>query len=256
MKISKVWFQRTAVFAEVLCMSILSAASQNQMTDSGFGFGKWIYDNTVFPYRKTIITVVDTQQKPALVVYLHGGPKRGSDNVSQMTEEAIYIIADYLRRNRIHSVMIVPQCPDSLTWGARTNEAIKALIDKYVEEDKVDVNRIYLLGGSMGGTGTWLMTAAYPHLFAAVMPVAGNPETADAGLVAYTPVCTVMGSDDNLMTIPRVSTFVKQLQERGGEVLFDIEQGWSHVKICTGSYTDTRLDWIFGHKRLKHGEYY
>lgn len=134
MKISKVWFQRTAVFAAVLCMSILSAASQNQMT-----------------------------------------------------EEAIYIIADYLRRNRIHSVMIVPQCPDSLTWGARTNEAIKALIDKYVEEDKVDVNRIYLLGGSMGGTGTWLMTAAYPHLFAAVMPVAGNPETADAGLVAYTP---------------------------------------------------------------------
>ena len=108
----------------------------------------------------------------------------------------------------------------------------------------------------MGGTGTWLMTAAYPHLFAAVMPVAGNPETADAGLVAYTPVCTVMGSDDNLMTIPRVSTFVKQLQERGGEVLFDIEQGWSHVKTCTGSYTDTRLDWIFGHKRLKHGEYY
>lgn len=50
MKISKVWFQKTAVFAAVLCMSILSAASQNQMTDSGFGFDKWIYDNTVFPY--------------------------------------------------------------------------------------------------------------------------------------------------------------------------------------------------------------
>lgn len=33
MKISKVWLQRTAVFAAVLCMSILSAASQNQMTE-------------------------------------------------------------------------------------------------------------------------------------------------------------------------------------------------------------------------------
>ena len=129
MKISKVWLLRIAIFITVFYISILSAASQNQMTDSCFGFDKWIYNNTVFPYRKTVITADDTQQKPALVIYLHGGPKRGSDNVSQMTEEAIYIIADYLRRNRIHSVMIVPQCPDSLTWGARTNEAIKALID-------------------------------------------------------------------------------------------------------------------------------
>ena len=67
-----------------------------------------------------------------------------------------------------------------------------------------------------------------------------------------TPVYTVMGSDDNLMTIPRVSTFMEQLQERGGEVLFDTEQGWSHVKTCTDSYTDKRLDWILGPKRLKY----
>lgn len=252
MKITKVWLQGIAIFIVIFCMSILSAASQNQITDSCFGFDKWVYDNTIFPYRKTIITVDDMQQKPALVIYLHGGLKRGSDNTNQMTEEAIYIITDYLRRNRIHTVIIVPQCPDSLTWGVKTNEALKALIDEYVEKDKVDENRIYLFGGSMGGTGTWLMTSAYPRLFAAVMPVAGNPETADVDLVAYTPVYTVMGSDDNLMTIPRVSTIVEKLQERGGKILFDIEHGWSHVKTCIDSYTDARLDWIFGHKRLNH----
>lgn len=229
-----------------------SAASQNQTTDFSFGFHEWVYDNTVFPYREAVIVADGGYSKPALVVYLHGGPKRGSDNVSQMTEEAIYTIADYLRRNRRNAVMIVPQCPDSLTWGVRTNEAIKALIDEYVEKDKIDADYIYLLGGSMGGTGTWLMTSAYPHLFAAVMPVAGNPETADADLVAITPVYTVMGTDDNLMTIPRVGTFMEQLKIRGGEALLDIEEGWSHVKTCTDSYTDKRLDWIFGHKCLKH----
>lgn len=235
-----------------LCVNVFSAASQNQMTEFNFGFDTWVYNHAVFPYREAVIAANDGCSKPALVVYLHGGPKRGSDNVSQMKEEAIYTIADYLLRNGRNAVMIVPQCPDSLTWGVRTNEAIKALIDEYVEKDKIDADYIYLLGGSMGGTGTWLMTSAYPHLFAAVMPVAGNPETADADLVAITPVYTVMGTDDNLMTIPRVGTFMEQLKIRGGEALLDIEEGWSHVKTCTDSYTDKRLDWIFGHKCLKH----
>lgn len=252
MKSWKIRLQWITFVIAGLCVSVFSAASQNQTADSSFGFHEWVYDNTVFPYREAVIVADGGYSRPALVVYLHGGPKRGSDNVSQMTEEAIYTIADYIRRNRRNAVMIVPQCPDSLTWGVRTNEAIKALIDEYVEKDKIDADYIYLLGGSMGGTGTWLMTSAYPHLFAAVMPVAGNPETADAGLVAMTPVYTVMGTDDNLMTIPRVSTFMEQLKERGGEALLDIEEGWSHVKTCTDSYTDKRLEWIFGHKRLKH----
>lgn len=253
MKNWKIRLQRITFAIAGLCVSVLSVTSQSLMSDFGFGFDRWSYNNVVFPYRKAVISADDAQHsKPALVVYLHGGSKRGNDNVSQMTEEAIYTIADYLRRSRIHAVMIVPQCPDSLTWGARTNEAIKALIDEYVEKEKVDADRIYLLGGSMGGTGTWLMTSAYPHLFAAVMPVAGNPKTADAGLVASTPAYTVMGTDDSLMTIPRVSTFVGQLNERGGEALLDKEKGWSHMKTCTDSYTEERLDWIFGHKRLKY----
>lgn len=252
MKNWKIWLRRVAFVIAGLCLGVLSAASQNRTADFGFRFGKWVYDNAVFLYREAVIAADDTDSKPALVIYLHGGSKRGSDNVSQMTEEAIYAIAGYLRRNHIHTVMIVPQCPASLNWGGRTNEAIKVLIDKYVENNKVDAARIYLLGGSMGGTGTWLMASAYPHLFAAVMPVAGNPIIADAGLLASTPVYAVMGTDDNLMTLPRVSTFVEQLKERGGEALLDIEKDWSHGKACTDSYTDERLRWIFGHKRVKH----
>ena len=240
----------TVVFT-ILCMGGFSAASQDRLTDFNFSFNEWTYENVTFPYREAMITVNNAQQKSALVIYLHGGPKRGNDNVSQMTEEAIYAISDYLRRSRINAVMIVPQCPDSLTWGVRTNEAVKDLVDKYVREGKTDENRVYLLGGSMGGTGTWLMTSAYPHLFAAVMPVAGNPETADANLVANTPVYTVMGTDDNLMSIPRVCSFVKQLKEVGGEALLDVEKGWSHMKTCTDSYTDERLDWIFRHELSK-----
>lgn len=85
--------------------------------------------------------------------------------------------------------------------------------------------------------------------FAAVMPVAGNPETSDYNQVAKTPVYTVMGSEDKLMTIPRVNDFVERLKEKGGEVIMDVENGWGHVQTCTDSYTPQRLDWIFSHTR-------
>ena len=214
-----------------------------------FSFESWTYENVTFPYRKAVIATGSGQPTPILVVYLHGGPKRGNDNVLQMQEQTIFTIAGYLKERNIHAVMLVPQCPDSLTWGVETNEAVRQLIEDYTERGEVDAHRIYLLGGSMGGTGTWLMASAYPCLFAAVMPVAGNPETADSDRVANTPVYTVMGSNDRLMTVPRVVDFVERLKGKGGEAIMDVENGWGHVQTCTDSYTPQRLDWIFSHTR-------
>lgn len=214
-----------------------------------FSFESWTYGNAVFPYRKAVIAAGSGQPTPILVVYLHGGPKRGNDNVRQMQERAIFTIADYLEARNIPAVMLVPQCPDSLTWGMETHEAIRLLIEDYTGRGEADAHRVYLLGGSMGGTGTWLMASAYPELFAAVMPVAGNPETADCDRVANTPVYTVMGSDDKLMTVPRVNDFVERLKEKGGTVVMEVEEGWGHVQTCTDSYTPQRLDRVFDHSR-------
>lgn len=239
----------TFILVGILFSFKVSFASASGTTPITFSFESWTYENVAFPYRKAVVATGSGQQAPILVVYLHGGPKRGNDNVRQMQEQAIFAIAEYLKERNIHAVMLVPQCPDSLTWGIETNEAIWQLIKEYTERGEVDTRRIYLFGGSMGGTGTWLMASAYPCFFAAVMPVAGNSETSDYNQVAKTPVYTVMGSEDKLMTIPRVNDFVERLKEKGGEVIMDVENGWGHVQTCTDSYTPQRLDWIFSHTR-------
>lgn len=78
---------------------------------------------------------------------------------------------------------------------------IKSLIDSYTAKSEVDRQRIYMLGGSMGGTGTWSILSTYPNIFAAAMPAAGNPSRCDASNVATTPVFTVMGTMDKIMSI-------------------------------------------------------
>ncbi len=208
----------------------------------------WTSGSVSLPYRKCVMNMSDDTE-PALVIYLHGGSCKGDDNRTQMKEKAIETITRYLLDKNIASVMLVPQCPKNSSWGGSMNRVLKGLIDAFIQNGSADGNRIYIFGGSMGGTGTWSMVSAYPNVFAAAMPVAGNPSASDASKVATTPIYTVMGTADTVMNLQVVTDFVEMLEANNGEIRFDSEDGWTHEETCEQSYTDDRLDWIFGHKK-------
>lgn len=203
------------------------------------------------PYR--IAHIGDVQAGTSrLVIYLHGGTSRGSDNEAQLAEPAVDSIAEYLARQTLSSVFLVPQCPSGGNWDApRMLTALKMLLQSYVDSGYVDPSRIYILGGSMGGTGTWGLLSAYPLLFAAGMPCAGNPSRASSDSIALTPVYTVMETADNIMSIPAVETFLAQLDSLGATYRYDVEQGWTHQQTCIESYTTPRLDWLFTQQNTK-----
>ncbi len=185
-----------------------------------------------------------------LVLYLHGGTSCGSDNTAQLAEPAVDSIARYLARQSSGSVVLVPQCPQGGNWDApRMRNAVRLLLLSYIDSGHVSANSVYLLGGSMGGTGAWGLLSAYPHFFAAGMPCAGNPSRASADSLAFTPVYTVMGTADNIMSIPAVEAFLRQLDTLGATYRYDVEQGWTHQQTCIESYTARRLDWLFSHHR-------
>lgn len=201
------------------------------------------------PYRGARMGDVTTGVS-RLVIYLHGGTSRGVDNEVQLTEPAVDSIANYLAHKTLPSVFLVPQCPSGGNWGTpRMRGALRMLLLSYMDSGYVDQRRVYILGGSMGGTGTWSILSAYPHLFAAGMPCAGNPSRASADSIALTPVYTVMGTADNIMSITAVEAFLGGLDSLGATYCYDVEEGWTHQQTCIESYTAPRLDWIFSHVR-------
>ena len=101
----------------------------------------------------------------------------------------------------------------------------------------------------MGGTGTWNMLSNHPEMFAAAMPVAGNPTGLNAEAVARIPIFTVMGTADNLMKISNVETFLTEMDVYQAEYEIEIEDGWTHEDVCKKSYTDKRLAWVFKHTK-------
>ena len=218
------------------------AADENKFSSGLFTLG-----NNTLPYRQAEICHGDS--KPALVLYLHGGTSRGDDNEKQLNEAAVGVIYDYLLDHGIASTMIVPQCPSGGGWTSTLRRVVNELLKSYIDAGKADSCRVYVLGGSMGGTGTWCQLGNYPNFYAGAMPVAGNPTGMNAANVATTPVYTVMGTADNIMSIDAVEAFRAEVLAAGGTLILDVETGWTHQNTCEQSYTESRLDWLFSQKR-------
>lgn len=213
-------------------------ASKEQITTLGITMG----------YRKCVITNENSKEAPILVVYLHGGSSKGNDNEKQLLEPGTDSIARYLEAHGINAIFLIPQCPTDKSWGGPMNTMLKAMIDRYASEGVADTNRIYIFGGSMGGTGTWGMLSAYPNFFAAAMPVAANPSKTVVENVATTPAYTVMGTADAIMKVETAASFVEELKALDDDVRMDVEEGWTHETTCIQSYTTARLEWVFSHR--------
>lgn len=202
------------------------------------------FNGNSLPYRKA--SIPGNGDKASLVVYLHGGSSRGSDNETQMNEPGINSISQWLAEKGRKAIMVVPQCPSNGAWIS-LQQTVKNLLQTFIDRGVADAAKVYIFGGSMGGTGTWNIVAANPGFFASAMPVAGNPSGLDAEAVSHTPVYTVMGTADRIMSISNVEPFLAQLDTFGGEYRYDIEDGWTHEDVCKNSYTEPRLNWIFSH---------
>lgn len=200
------------------------------------------------PYHELTFVSDNNAGKPCLALYLHGGSSRGDDNQTQMGEAGVDSISNYLKAHHKNAILLVPQCPSKGAWLGPALSVLGTLIAQYVNDGKVDPKQIYVFGGSMGGTGTWGMLAAYPDLFAAAMPVAADPSKV-GDYTSKTPVFTVMGTADVIMNLETAQTFVEQLKAQGVETQFEIGEGWTHEVTCIESYTTSRLDWVFSHKR-------
>lgn len=67
-------------------------------------------------------------------------------------------------------VMLTPFTPTFLErW---TPELVLAFLDHALRTYRIDPERVYVTGASIGGRGAWDAAQAYPHLIAAIAPVA------------------------------------------------------------------------------------
>lgn len=106
----------------------------------------------------------DTKSKIPLIVFLHGSGERGSNL------EIVKNHSPFTYKNLIKEpvAILAPQCPENTWWDT---DAVYFLIKEISEKYKIDKDRIYLTGLSMGGWGTIKLAGEHPEMFAAVAAV-------------------------------------------------------------------------------------
>jgi predicted peptidase len=119
----------------------------------------------------------DKQDSWPLVLFLHGAGERGDDLELVKKHGPPKLIGE---GKDFPFIVVSPQCPKDVWWEPIE---LSALLDQVIKTHKVDQDRIYVTGLSMGGFGTWRLAAFTPDRFAAIAPICGGGE--NTGHVAF-----------------------------------------------------------------------
>jgi predicted peptidase len=92
-----------------------------------------------------------------------------------------------------------------------------ALLDEIASNYKVDRDRVYVSGLSMGGFGTWELAASAPDRLAAIAPICGGGEKFWVQQIAQLPVWAFHGAKDTVVPPDRSQQMVDELKRLGGQ---------------------------------------
>lgn len=184
-------------------------------------------------------------KKWPLILFLHGMGERG-DDLDLVKIHGIPKIVD--SQPDFPFITLSPQCPDGTLWWHH-NLTLKALLDEAIANHRVDPNRVYLTGLSMGGYGAWSLAIAFPDTFAAVAPICGGGLTEWVWILRKVPVWAFHGADDPIVPLQQGQRMVDALRAAGGDVKFTVYPGVGHDS-WTQTYANPELyRWLLKHSR-------
>ncbi len=222
-------------------------------------------DKASLPYRlmKPDGYSKDGTDRYPLVVFLHGIGERGKDNAIQL-KNGVERFVTAAARKKHPCFMAVPQCPDKKMWVEIRDTKVNPkfadkptepaglvldLIESLSKEYRVDADRIYLTGVSMGGYGTWDLICRKPDLFAAALPVCGGGDPAQADKLTKLPIWVFHGDKDTAVPPERSREMVAAIKKAGGKPEYTEFPGVGHDSWTPTYKDDKTRDWLFAQKK-------
>jgi len=188
-------------------------------------------DQSLQPYRIFIPTQYDGSKPTALLVALHG---MGGDENSMFDgyHEALKVEAQ-----RVGFLVACPKGRESASMYRGTAEQdVTDVIAEVRRDYKVDASRIYLMGHSMGGYGTWSVAMSHPELFAALGPISGGGNAAGMEKIKSIPEYVVHGDDDRTVNVSQSRNMVAAGKKIGAPITYVEVPGGSHGGVAEPNF--------------------
>lgn len=183
-----------------------------------------------------------SNQKWPLVLFLHGAGESGTDLNKVKVHGPPKIVE---AKGPFPFILVSPQCPGR-GWNP---DVLNALLDDLMKNYRVDPDRVYLTGLSMGGYGTWALAAAHPEKFAAIAPICGGGSPKDAPKLARLPIWVFHGAKDTTVPLQRSEEMVEAIKAAGGNPKFTVYPDAGHDS-WTATYDNPEFyTWLLAQKR-------
>lgn len=187
----------------------------------------------------------DKAKKWPVVLFLHGSGERGEDLNALRRHGPPKLVA---QGQNFPFILVSPQTPQGYLLATQLIEVLDEVGAKY----RVDADRVYVTGLSMGGNGTWFLALEFPERFAAIAPIASGGDPGGAARLKNLPTWYFVGAKDDTFDPQRADDMVAAMKEAGVPFKFTRYPDAAHSETWDKAYADPELlKWLLAQKRLK-----
>lgn len=191
----------------------------------------------------------NSQEELPVVLYLHGKSCTGTD-INMVTK---YGTITALRKGvDINAIVIAPQV--EIYKNGWEPKKVMEVVNYVTSNFRVDTNRMYVFGMSMGGSGTYKVIGAYPDKFAAAITMCGTCWV-DIKPIAKVPLWVIHGVDDTATPFSRSTDFVKKMEAANttSRLRYSWLEGCGHSILARVYMLEKVYKWLFKHSLTDEG---
>jgi predicted peptidase len=187
-----------------------------------------------------------SKEKLPLIVTLHGSGGGRRDIEQKKWQGAIRQLLKP-ENQKYEAMVLEPQ-----SEGEWDPDSLETMLDHVIRKNPdVDAKRIYCVGYSMGGKGTWEWAMNYPDRFAAIIPKGFIPDLSKIEGMVDLPVWAMVGDKDSRPRVEGVPAMEKALVELGStKVKITVFEGANHATAAGRSKEVPGVfEWLFSWER-------
>lgn len=207
-----------------------------------------------FVYQVYVPPEAEKAENLPVIVFLHGIRERGSGGLISDDGMLGKVLKHYLKQ--VPSIVVFPQCAVGKYWS---DDVMERMVLKAAEqtqsEFKADLQRLYLIGVSMGGYGVWHLASKYPERIAALVSICGGSPilTGDrfnpiAERVSRIPTWVFHGADDSIVPVAESREMVAAIEKNQGNVKYSEFPDVGHNVWLNVLAEKELLPWILAQK--------
>ena len=199
-----------------------------------------VVGKTTYPFWLQIPKTEKTEEKPPILIFLHGKSLSGTD----LNRVKRYGVLRAMEKGRkINAVVIAPQ----IASGNWNPDKVLEVLDYVKNNYATNLYRVYVCGMSLGGYGTMHFVGKYPNRVTAAVAICGGGNVADGCNLSKVPMWIQHGDKDYIVRMSesqKVYDAIKKCNPKADATL-TIIKGGNHGSVESLFHQNAMYDWMF-----------